>query len=554
MTRGSGVRRWGWVLLAAGCLLPPVQRAHAQLVPNPGALLPDLVGPVDDRPHTQPVYDPSLPADTPDAIKAIDMASPVSTLRDALLRAYWMNPQLLAERASMRSVDFTLPQARAAFGPSINYSVGLHWEKDRFDTTLGIPLSRSGRTETASAILTQPLYTFGRLAAGERSARAQIAFERDRLRDTEQQVLFNTISAYVGVLRDRAGLQIAKDNRDILEQELSDVRARFNVREATDVDLQQVQSQAAIARADVETAQSTLDSSDATFRSVIGSPAGPLDPPNPLILPAAELDSAQAVAEQDNPVLAAARAREQVSRAAVDSAEAARFPRIDLQGRADFGTVTPYNNSLRQNNLQGGVVVTGPLFDSGLLGARQEQAEAANDADWRLIDKAARDLRAQVASAWSARLASGASVGDLSAAVASAQKAYEGSVAQQKAGFRTTLDVLISARDLLDVRRSYNTTLADAYLTQAQLLLALGSLDLADLLPDERAHDPARHLEKIDSQGELPWTPVLSAIDGLGYPKANAARPVRDPALAPAARPAKASPRQSKNKVARIKR
>ena len=180
------------------------------------------------------------------------------------------------------------------------------------------------------------------------------------------------------------------------------------------------------------------------------------------------------------------------------------------------------------------MVVTGPLFDSGLLGARQEQAEAANDADWRLIDKAARDLRAQVASAWSARLASGASVGDLSAAVASAQKAYEGSVAQQKAGFRTTLDVLISARDLLDVRRSYNTTLADAYLTQAQLLLALGSLDLADLLPDERAHDPARHLEKIDSQGELPWTPVLarstaSAIRKPTPPAPSATRPSRPP-------------------------
>jgi outer membrane protein len=520
------------VLAAAGGLLP-LQAAHAQLVPNPGAALPDLVGPVDDRPTTRPVYDPSLPRDTPDEIKAIDMASPVVSLKDALLRAYWMNPQLLAERASMRSADFTLPQARAAFGPSVNYSLGLNWQDDRFDTALGTSFSRSGRTTTAAAVLTQPLYTFGRLAANERSARAQIAFERSRLRDTEQQVLFSTISAYVGVLRDRAGLQIAKDNLDILQREMSDVQARYNVREATDVDLQQVASEAASAKADVETAQSTLASSEATFRSVVGSPPGTLDPPNPLLVPATSAETAQEFAEQDNPVLAAAKAREQASRASADAAQAARLPRIDLQGRADFGTTTPYDNSLRQNSFRAGVVLTGPLFDSGLLAARQGQAEAANDADWRLIDRAARDLRAEVTSTWAARQAAAASLSDLATAVDAAQKAYDGSVTQQKAGFRTTLDVLILARDLLNVRRSYNTTIADAYLTQAQLLLAMGSLDLADLMPEARLHDPARHLEKVDGDGELPWTPVLSAIDGLGYPLPDAQRPIRDPALKP---------------------
>jgi outer membrane protein len=525
------MRGRAWILLAGAGLLP-ASPAAAQAVPNPASLLPDLVGPVDDSP-AKPTYAPSVPGETPDDIKAIDLSTPVTTLRDALLRAYWFNPQLLAERASMRSADFTLPQARAAYGPSIDYSFGLNWQRDTFDLTRNNSVTRSGRTDVASAILTQPLFTFGKLAANERSARAQIAFERDRLRDTEQQVLYGAISAYVGVLRDRAGLQIAKDNLAILEQELSDVQARFDVREATDVDLTQVKSQAAVARANVETAQSALATSEATFRSVIGSPAGTLEPPNPLTVPAAGLDSALAVAEQNNPVLAAAQAREQISRAEADAAKAARLPRVDIQARADFGTTSPYDNKLRQDSYRAGVVVTGPLFDSGLLGARQQQAEAANDADWRLIDRAARDLRGQVASTWDARRAAAASTGHLLTAVDAAQKAYAGSVTQQKAGFRTTLDVLILARDLLDVRRSYNTTLADAYLTQAQLLVAMGSLELADLLPEERVHDPARHLEKVDGNGEVPWTPVLSAIDGLAWPKANSPRPVRDPALQP---------------------
>jgi outer membrane protein len=132
-------------------------------------------------------------------------------------------------------------------------------------------------------------------------------------------------------------------------------------------------------------------------------------------------------------------------------------------------------------------------------------------------------------------------VGDLAAAVDSAAKAYEGALGQQKAGFRTTLDVLILARDLLDVRRGYNGNLADAYLTKARLLVALGAMDLSDLMPGTAVHDPARHLEKVDGMGELPWTPVLEALDGLGYGKADKVRPIRDPALAP--QPEQAAPR-----------
>jgi outer membrane protein len=523
------------ILLAAGSGLAWAQAAGAQVVPNVGSIIPDIVGPVDDRAAGKPPFEPALPADTPDEVKAIDLATPVTDLRDALVRAYWFNPQLLAERASMRASDYLLPQARAAYGPRLDYSFRLDWQHDNVDNVFGKRVAQEGHTRTAAAILSQPLFTFGRLAANERSARAQISFERARLHNAEQEVLFAAISAYVSVLRDRAGLQIARDNLDILEQEESDVRARYDVREATDADLQQVVSQAAVARAQLTTAQAALDASEADFRSAIGSPPGDLQAPNPLAIPAADLEAAQGLAELNNPLVAAAKAREQVSRAGADAAKAARLPRIDAQGRAEFGTTSPYNNRLRDNSYQAGIVVSGPIFDSGLLAARQKQAEAENDADWRLIDNALRELRAQVASTWSARRASAAAIGDLAAAVDAAQRAYEGAVTQQKAGFRTTLDVLILARDLLDVRRSYNTNLAQAYLTQAQLLDAMGSLNFADLIPDARRHDPAIRLEKVDNMGELPWTPVLDAIDGLGWPLPLKTRPIRDPALAPAA-------------------
>src|SRR5690606_39021889 len=122
--------------------------------------------------------------------------------------------------------------------------------------------------------------------------------------------------------------------------------------------------------------------------------------------------------------------------------------RVDLRGRADLAPVSPYDNDLRQTSVLGQVVVSGPLFTSGLLLARQGEAEAANDADWRLVDAARRDLVEQVTSAWSSWQWSGEALGNLASAVEAARAAYDGATEQQRAGFRTTLDVLILAREL----------------------------------------------------------------------------------------------------------
>src|SRR5690606_29062870 len=146
----------------------------------------------------------------------------------------------------------------------------------------------------------------------------------------------------------------------------------------------------------------------------------------------------------------------------------------------------------------GQVVVSGPLFTSGLLLARQREAEAANDADWRLVDAARRDLVEQVTSAWSSWQSSGEALGNLASAVEAARAAYDGATEQQRAGFRTTLDVLILARELLTVRNSLNSVEAENYLAQARILFALGMLDLPYLMPGDPAYDADGHLEKVD--------------------------------------------------------
>lgn len=480
-----------------------------------------------------------LPDETPaDVAQLATSGAPVTALPDALRLAYWTSPALLAQRAAVKSVDYRVPQARAEYGPKLNYQLSDTYVRDSFEPTPNIfgqipkgSTIRSGWSTTAAAILTQPLFTFGRTFAQERFAVAQRAFQAQVLRSTEQQAMLDAVSAYVGLLRDRAGVTIARDNLNSLENELGDNQSRFKVHEVTVTDIQQVITRTELGRAQLYAAQRDAASSEAVFVQKIGAPAGTLAAPNPLELPVRTLEEAYAYAEGHNPVLLAAHERERVSRASLVSAKADLMPRVDFRGTYNYGSQSPYNNQARVKEQRGEFIISGPIFESGLRQARVGEAKAANDADWRLIDGALRDSRAQLATAWNDWKSQDASIGALGLSVEAAQKAYEGALLQERAGLVTTLDVLQLARELLAARSNYNSAIAGSYIGQARVLAAMGALEQRWLLPDDPQYNAQTHYDRVKRHGDVPlFTPLMRALDGLSVGPADK-RALRDPAV-----------------------
>jgi hypothetical protein len=102
---------------------------------------------------------------------------------------------------------------------------------------------------------------------------------------------------------------------------------------------------------------------------------------------------------------------------------------------------------------------------------------------------------------------------------------------QEKAGMRTTLDVLDLARDLLTVRTSYVSAKANEYIARSSLIAAMGNLEGAALIPSIRAYDPDIHFRQQDGRGDVPLlTYVLSGLDSFVAPDLSSDRAVRDPA------------------------
>ena len=508
--------------MGSGTPAPP----QTPMVAVPAASRPYL-GPA-DNPHGGSAFRPLLPPGTPQE-EADAAAGPVSDLTTALNRAYWTNPQLLSERARTRSVEWRIPQARGQYGPQLEYSASYGYQRDNFEIFPGLWRANGGWTRTASAVLRQPLFTFGRLRASEDTARASAAYAEASLRATEQQTMLQAIDAYASVLRDRIGVSVAADNADLLAGQSRDTEVRLSQHESTASDAQQVAARFELAQAQLLAARSSAAASEAAFLRFVGAQPAQLQPPSPLGMPVRSLEDAYVYAADHNPVLAAAQARERISRGQVAAAKADLLPRVDLTGQASYGTALPYTSGLNQTELRGGVTISG-VIDTGVRSARIAEAEEANDADWRLIDEALRENRQELASAWNEWQAQDAAIIRLANAVASAQAAFQGALEQQRAGLRTTLDMLELARDLLQVRSSYNASSAAAYVAQARVLAAMGSLDRAYLVEDARRYDAAANLRRAYWSADIPLlTPLLRQIDSVTSGP-RALRPIRDPA------------------------
>lgn len=538
------MRRFSLSLLLSGAATLALLAPSAARAVEPGAMGPDDLAAdsasagappaesAEDREARRMALAVALPEETPaDVAQLAQSGAPVTTLPDALRLAYWTAPELLAQRASLKGVDYRVPQARAAYGPKLDYQLSQTYVRDDKDA-FGFFVPKGiyhGFSNSAAAVLTQPLFTFGRNFAQERYALAQRGYQAQALRSVEQQALLDALSAYVGLLRDRAAVAIAQDNLDILQAELSDNQARFKVREVTMTDVQQVVTRAELGRAQLYAAQRDAASSEAAFAQKIGAPAGTLGAPNPLDLPVRTLEEAYAYAEAHNPVLQAAHEREKVSRAGVLAAKADLMPRVDFRGTALYGNQSQYDNNARNRELRGEVTVSGPIYESGLRQAKVGEAVAANDADWRLIDAALRDNRASLAASWNDWKAQEAAIERYGVAVDSAQKALDGAKLQERAGLITTLDVLELTRELLSARSNYNAAIAGAYVSQARVLALMGALEQRWLLPDDPLYDAQAHLARVRHDGDVPLlTPLMRALDGFSVGPADK-RALRDP-------------------------
>lgn len=448
---------------------------------------------------------------------AAGMAAPAwaETLREAIALAYQTNPSLLAQRANQRALDESIVQARAGLRPRLDVTIsGSHAQ------SYGDRAGFEGDSASASIGLSQTLWSGGRIGHGITAAEADILAGRENLRDIEQTVLASVIQAYADVIRDAEILRIRQANLGVLQRQLEEASARFEVGEITRTDVAQSEARLAQSEADLANAQAQLSVSRASYAAVVGQSPGDLAPMPELPGVPADFDAALDVAMQDNPGIRAAAYGLRAAEANAAAARAEYMPSARLTAsyggsNADFDRIGDIADTTR---LTAGASISVPLFTGGLNGSRVAQAlERANVAQINVEGERRNTLRS-VSSAYAQALSARSSLEAGTEAVRAATVAAEGVRQEAQVGLRTTLDVLNQELELRNAEVTLASARRNEYVAQANLLAAMGRLEGADLDPTLTVYDPADNYERVRDRGALPWDGVIEAIDRIVAP------------------------------------
>lgn len=450
------------------------------------------------------------------------------TLKDALALAYQTNPTLLAQRANQRALDESIVQARAGLRPQLDVTLSANYSRSD-SATLGVTETDTGGVSIG---LSQTLWSGGRIGHGISAAEAEILAGRENLRDIEQSVLASVIQAYADVLRDDEILAIRQSNLGVLQRQLEEASARFEVGEITRTDVAQSESRLAQSEADLANARAQLSVSRAVYAAVVGQAPGDLAPMPELPGVPTDFDNALDVALVDNPSIRAAGYSLRAAEANVAAAKAEYMPSARLTASyggstADLGNL---NDIADETRFQAGATISVPLFTGGLNSSRVAQAlERANVAQISVEGERRSTLQA-VSSAYAQSISARATLQAGEEAVRAATVAAEGVRQEAQVGLRTTLDVLNQELELRNAQITLASARRNEYVAQANLLAAMGRLEGQDLDASMSVYDPVANYDRVRNRGGLPWDGLVEAIDRLAAPPVV---PANDAADAP---------------------
>ena len=198
------------------------------------------------------------------------------TLREALVSSYQTNPTLTAQRQTLEATDATVAIAKAAGRPQVSATVGLN----RTLTQSGLLINGGkGPTLSAGVDLSYPLFQGGAVKNSVRAAETRVQAGRATLQAVEGDVFTQAVTAYMDVIRDRAIVELNKNNVKVLETNLQATQDRFQIGDLTRTDVAQSEARLQLGRSQLATAEGQLTGSEATYRQVIGHAPGVLAPP-----------------------------------------------------------------------------------------------------------------------------------------------------------------------------------------------------------------------------------------------------------------------------------
>ena len=413
---------------------------------------------------------------------------------NALKSAYETNPRLKAQREVLKATDENVAVAVSGWRPTIgaNYSDGR--ERSQF----GNAAREYGDTKSKTLTFEQPLFSFGETWSRVKSAKNSVKAGQQQLRDFEQSVLIDAVTAYMDVVQNTAVLDLSRKNVGVLKKQLKASNDRFEVGEVTRTDVAQSEARLSAAESETIQAEGALASARATFKRVIGyeAPANLPLPKNLAGLPAS-LAEALKLAEAQNPSLLASDHLTKAADNDVDANLANLLPDVSLQGRMnrEEGSGSTGGSDFDSDSILLNVRI--PLYQSGseYSAIRRSKDVLAQ----RKFERAnAKDATIEaVTSAWEEHQAAKGTIKSRQDAIDAAEIALDGVKQEQQYGARTTLDVLDAEQELFIAKVNLVRAQRNEVVAAHNLLASFGKMTAQDIKLQAEIYNPDEHYDNV---------------------------------------------------------
>jgi outer membrane protein len=299
-------------------------------------------------------------------------------------------------------------------------------------------------------------------------------------------------------LRETANLELQRDNIRVLQRTLKVTQDRYETGAVTATDVDQAQAQLASGEASLHSAESTLMTTKANYRRIIGtephglSPGMPVDRFSPRTL-----DAAVAQSLSQNPSVTAAMYDVDVAQLQVRIAEAGLYPTLALQGSAQLQQFNSSVATLRLLNSTVQARLSVPIYQGGSEYSAIRQNKEAVGQQRLSLDQVRDQVRANVLQYWGQLEATKAQTEAAERQVKYSESALNGVRNEAQLGQRTTLDVLNALQALLNARVNLISAQHDRVVASYNVLSAVGRLSPTVLGLPVQIYDPGAHYQQV---------------------------------------------------------
>jgi outer membrane protein len=415
-------------------------------------------------------------------------------LHDAVQLALKNNPTVKASAAYAEAVRQGITVAKSGRYPRLDFSEGFARGNNPvyvFGTLLTqhqftaadfalnalntpLPLDNFETQFTGSV----PLYDAGQTSRMVRNARLTTQIAGDQRARTQQQVIFQVVSAYTNELLAREGVRVAQSAVDAARSDLGNAQARQEQGMAVPSDLLSAQVQLAGAQQDLLIARNAVALAAASLNVAIGLPeSAPTHIEGRLTetqFEAGSLEKRQNQALISRPDYLAAGLSLRQAENGAHMARAELLPKVSL-----FSSWALDNQMLATrgaSNWAAGATLTFNVFDGGAKFARITEAHARERQAAALQEQLNSGIRFQVEEAFLNLTTARQRVGLARGAVSEAKESLRILQNRYQAGLATMTSVLQAETARANAENSYLNAVYDYRLSYAALELATGEL------------------------------------------------------------------------------